>query len=344
MKKNFHKIAKTALVLIYLVIVAGAVVRMTGSGMGCPDWPKCFGYLIPPTERTQLEWKSEKKYEKGQVIIVNESLRVAKKDFTTGTSYKEANWEPYTKHDYSVFNAFHTWTEFINRLIGALAGLATLVMAFWSLTYWRESKKVTLLSWLVVIGMGFQAWLGAKVVYSVLQPVKITIHMVMALVLVAMVLYLISLTQKITKPVVFNKPFYTGLWIALLLTMLQVVLGTQVRQFVDDQTDLFGELAKALWLKNPTVSFYVHRSFSIAVLLLNFFLFYENRKKKLGFGKISWVLLLIFVEIFTGMAMYYIDFPFGSQPLHLVIASLLFGLQFYLVLEVIQSKKQQESL
>jgi cytochrome c oxidase assembly protein subunit 15 len=106
LKKNFHVIAKTAVVLIYLVIVAGAVVRMTGSGMGCPDWPKCFGYLIPPTERSQLEWKSEKNYDKGQVIIVNESLRVATRDLTTGTTYNEDNWKAYTKHDYAVFNAF----------------------------------------------------------------------------------------------------------------------------------------------------------------------------------------------------------------------------------------------
>ncbi|MDP5158863.1 MAG: COX15/CtaA family protein, partial [Flaviramulus sp.] len=114
MKKNFRNIAKVTLVLTYLVIIAGAFVRMTGSGMGCPDWPKCFGYYIPPTEYQQLEWKPNYVYKKGQVIILEESLQVAKTDFTTADVFTKSNWETYTKHDYTVFNPWHTWVEYIN--------------------------------------------------------------------------------------------------------------------------------------------------------------------------------------------------------------------------------------
>ncbi len=50
------------------------------------------------------------------------------------------------------------------------------------------------------------------------------------------------------------------------------------------------------------------------------------------------ILLLIGLEILTGILMYYFDFPFSSQPLHLIIASLLFGAQSFFILQL-NSKK-----
>lgn len=330
--------------MVYLVIVAGAIVRMTGSGMGCPDWPKCFGYYIPPTEESQLQWQPEKEYREGQVIINNNELKVASNDFTTQAAYNGENWEPYTKHEYAIFNPWHTWIEFINRLFGALAGLATLVLAFLSFKYWKENKKITILSWLVVFAMGFQAWLGATVVYSVLNPFKITIHMVMALVIVALLLYLIAISQTKNRVFKYDKPTLILFIIALFFTLIQVILGTQVREFVDGQIDVIGENAKNLWLQSPNIQFYVHRSFSIIVTLLNLFIAYRIYKLDSGHSKINWVLLLILFEVITGMAMYYLSFPFATQPVHLVLASLLFGVQFYLVLEALKAKRSHKTL
>lgn len=344
MQKKFTKIAKISLVLVYLVIVAGAVVRMTGSGMGCPDWPKCFGYYIPPTDITELQWKPEKEFKKGQVIIVDEALWTAKESFSTSTTYDSKNWAPYTKHDYAIFNPFHTWTEFINRLFGALAGLGTLIMAIASFTYWKKQKSITILSWVVVLAMGFQAWLGATVVYSVLAPAKITIHMVMALFIVALILYLIHATSIQLKSLTPDKTTRNLIIFVLATTLVQVVLGTQVRQFVDVQTDIYGENAPNLWLNNPALSFYIHRSFSIIVVLLNLFLAIRIYKLNLGYVKINWVLALLLLEVISGMAMYYWDFPFATQPLHLVFASVLFGFQFYLVLEALNAFKTVKTL
>lgn len=339
MKKYFLKSAKITLILVYLVIVAGAAVRMTGSGMGCPDWPKCFGYYIPPSDIKELTWAPHREFEEGQVIIKDEALLVATDDFTTGDAFDASQWRPYTKHDYAIFNPTHTWIEYVNRLVGALAGIATFAMAFFSLGFRRENKKITLLSWLAVFLMGLQGWLGARVVYSVLNPIKITLHMVVALVIVAVVLYIIRKASGTVSVIKNDALFRNVLLLALVLSLIQVVLGTQVRQFVDEQVKVLGYDQMSQVLRNPIIGFYIHRSFSIIILAVNVFLFLRNRKMQLGFGKMNWVILLIAVEIISGLAMYYLDFAFGSQATHLVIAALLFGMQFYLLLEAYDAKR-----
>lgn len=200
------------------------------------------------------------------------------------------------------------------------------------------------MSWLVVFGMGFQAWLGATVVYSVLEPVRITLHMVMALLIVALLLYLVFISKEQRKNQTYNANTVVLLSIVFGLTLVQIVLGTQVRQFVDEQIAEVGETAKNLWLQQPTISFYIHRSFSIIVALFNLYLGYRIYKLNLGLTKINWVLLILLIEVITGMAMFYWDFPFMSQTMHLVLASLLFGVQFYLVLESYNASRSHKSL
>ncbi|ATA93497.1 hypothetical protein CAPN006_02160 [Capnocytophaga canimorsus] len=329
---SFQKIAKTTLILVYLVIVAGAVVRMTGSGMGCPDWPKCFGYYIPPTEISQLLWKPKHDYKKGQIIIREQALWVAKSDFTSTTEYQPERWQAYTKHSYAIFNPIHTWVEYINRLFGALSGFATLALAIASFGFWKNNKKITLLSVLLVFAMGFQAWLGATVVYSVLNPFKITLHMLMALVIVTILIYLIYKTQPKTKTQkIGSKKLRALLIVALITTLIQVVLGTQVRQWVDhfSATQISGfKTLSVPW------SFYIHRSFSALVLFLNIYLWQMIRKEKIQTQNMNWVVALLIITIMSGISMFYWDFPFGMQSLHLVTSALIFGLQFYITLQI----------
>lgn len=336
MKKYFIYSAKTALILVYLVIIAGALVRMTSSGMGCPDWPKCFGYYIPPTEEKELLFTTGKEYDKGQVIIKDQKLLVAKTDFKAQSTFEPSDWEKYTKHDYALFNPFHTWVEYLNRLVGALAGLACLVAFFLSFGYWKDNKKQIALYFLICFLMGFQAWLGKTVVDSVLNPYKITTHMLVALLIVSLQLFGIFTAQNSQKSIVIDRKFKLILGIAVGLTIIQIILGTQVRESVDTIIEM--GLPKKAWIQNPKINFYIHRSFSILVLIVNAFLFYRNRKLGLGFTKMNWVAVIILLEILSGISMYYFNFPFGTQTIHIVLATLLFGLQLYLMLE--NSKKQ----
>tara|TARA_B110000008_G_C16935448_1_gene550398 strand:- start:402 stop:1424 length:1023 start_codon:yes stop_codon:yes gene_type:complete len=340
MNNKFIFSLKASLVLILLVIAAGATVRVTGSGMGCPDWPKCFGYLIPPTERSQLEWKPNIFYNIDQVIIVDESLRVAKSNFKSNKKYNSSNWAPYLKHDYSVFNVYHTWIEFINRLIGAIAGIATLLMLFFSISYWRKNKIIVFGSLLVVLGMGFQAWLGKEVVDSNLLPLKITIHMLMALIILALLILLLYMTNRNTINLKENRKILYITITAFCLTLIQIFSGTQVRQFIDLQMNQYPNQYE-LWLEFAPIKFYFHRSFSILIFLTHLFLFLEFKKINSIPFSLKIIISLIGLEIITGAIMYYFDFPVTSQPIHLFLATLIFSAQLYLIFQFTLINKNQ---
>ena len=330
MENKFKFLTRLSLVLVYLVILAGATVRMTGSGMGCPDWPKCFGYYIPPIEQSQVLFQPNSKYKKGEMIIFNEEkLLVAKSNFNSSDLIDLKNWDTYEKHDYIIFDPVHTWIEYINRLIGAISGIPILLFTIISVVYFKKYKHLTFVSVLTVICMGFQAWLGKTVVDSNLAPFKITFHMLMALLIIALLIYLVNSSSKYT--IKKNKIFTNFLFVAIILTLVQIVLGTQVRQFVDEQANVYYD--KLEWFNEIPKVYEYHRTFSLVVIAVNFGLFYLNKKLNLGNNYISYVIVLLFIEALSGVVMFYFNFPFGSQTIHLFIASLIFGFQFLILLQ-----------
>ena len=333
MKKYFISISKASLFLVLLVILAGSLVRMTGSGMGCPDWPKCFGYLIPPTDVSEIEWSANKKYKKGIILRYEERLIESKKDFVSSKKINIYNWNNYTKHDYSDFDATKTWIEFINRLIGVIAGIATLIMLIFSFSFYNKKNILILNSFLIIFGMGFQAWLGKLVVESNLSPYKITIHMLMALVIISLIIYSIFIAKKEMENKTINDSLIRNLVIfAVIISLFQIIIGTQVREFIDLQYDLIGPNNKDKWLEAPNFYFYFHRTFSILIFLLNCGLYFLIKKRNYNSNLIKKIGFVIFLEILVGIIMFYVNFPVLSQPIHLLLATILFSYQFYLML------------
>ena len=344
MKRTFRKVAKIALILVYIVIIAGAVVRMTGSGMGCPDWPKCFGYYIPPTNAETLQWQPNRDFKKGQAIIKDSTLWIATADFKSAQIYKTKNWEMYTKHDYAEFNVWHTWIEYINRLVTVILGIPMIVLLILSLFLFKTDKKLTYITILTLIVLAVQALLGKIVVDTNLKTGMITVHMVIAFVLIALLLLVIYRSGNQNNILEKLNPSIKNLiLITTVITLLQVIIGTQVREFIDQQIDLLGEQSKNLWLQEPALKFYVHRSFSIVIIALNLILAVKMVRIYPHYNKIKWVMIFILLSVLTGIAMNYADFPFASQPLHLVLAALLFGVQFYMVLEGIMPFKSHKT-
>jgi cytochrome c oxidase assembly protein subunit 15 len=327
----FTRFAWISLVFVHLVIIAGSVVRMTGSGMGCPDWPKCFGYTIPPTSTEEVTWHPERAFKKGQMIVhevsfegvPQERLLVALHDFTAGREFDRQNWEVYTKHDYTVFNPAHTWIEFINRLIGALTGLPVLVLFVLSVIYGVRTRKplFPLLGAAVLFMLGFEAWLGKLVVDGNLIPGSITIHMFGAMVLVFLLLLMIRLKSE-NRVVIDRKPRMLII-AALIASVLQVLWGTQVREEVDYLAQ--SGLARTEWIGELGGMFNWHRSFSWLVLLLNAGWIYLLYKSAVKIREQQWVIGLLLLQIGGGVVLTYAGMPAALQPMHLFGGILMFA-------------------
>jgi cytochrome c oxidase assembly protein subunit 15 len=331
LERSIRRAAWTSLIFVYLVITAGSVVRMTGSGMGCPDWPKCFGYTIPPTDAEEVTWSADRDFKRGQMIVHDwdvdgqreEKLLKAKEDFTTGNTFEPEHWEVYTKHDYTLFNPTHTWIEFINRLIGALTGipvLALFVLAF--IRGVKHKKWMTfLLSFGVLFMLGFEAWLGKLVVDGNLIPGSITIHMFGSIVLVFLLLLIIRREQKNSVQV---RPAVFYLIVAsLVLTLVQILLGTQVREEIDIIAKT--GLDRAIWISELPMIFEIHRSFSWVVLLLTAGWLWMTYRRGTRFPEMAGTLVLLCVQLGAGILLVYAGMPKALQPVHLVGGILMFG-------------------
>ena len=321
-----------SIVIVYLVILAGGIVRMTGSGMGCPDWPKCFGFLIPPTERSQLEWKSNSEYNKNQIVIINDKLFYANDKFKSKSKFEMSNWSEYTKHDYSKFNVYHTWIEYINRLIGAIAGLSVLILFVNSLKFLKTKKIISGLSFLALIAIIFQAWLGKMVVDSNLTANTITVHMLMAIILLFILFSILAISNPSKKRVKISRNISILVLISIVLLLIQIITGTEVRKFIDIKMELLNYTEKERWIENISNSFSFHRSFSWAIIIVNSLIYFYARKSGLKLKIIHIVNTLIFFQISSGIIMYYFHFPFSSQPIHLLISTMIISIQFYFLL------------
>ena len=334
---KFLKVASVTLVLLYLVIIAGSIVRATGSGMGCPDWPKCFGYYIPPTNPAQIEFQESHEYKKSMMIIVKDTLWLSKADFTSAKKFDYSNWEKYPVHNYAKFFVMQTWVEYVNRLIGAVNAFALLALLLVALLRIKNDRITFFVLVAGMCVMAFVIWLGAVVVHTNLAPQKITFHMLSSLALLGVVIFshtrVSVLANKLVKSSV-GKNIHFLLTAALLLTILQIVFGTQVRQQIDVINLDSGGLMRETWISKLNRIYLVHQLTAMVVVFLNGYLFFKIKRivndsttKILVYG----ILLVILLEYALGVFIHNFSIPAFSQPIHLILALLLFGIQFGLL-------------
>jgi cytochrome c oxidase assembly protein subunit 15 len=312
---RYRRMAIITLAAVYFLILVGASVRASGAGMGCPDWPTCFGQWIPPTHESQLPSNYQEIY--------------------ADLGYADTR-----------FNVTKTWAEYANRLVGVTIGFLIFLTAIFSIPLRRINKSIFLASVAAFFMVGFQGWLGAKVVSSNLQPGMITIHMLMALAIVGTLLFALAEARRrvmVKQPIIgIDSRFEPWLYIVLGMTVLQVAMGTQVREMTDLIREAQGEALRSTWIEAMPWFFFVHRSFSALVLVANLWL------ARLLINSLGWqhvltrltfaMILVIFLAVLSGATLGHLGMPAFIQPTHLLAASLLFGLQFLIWLSYRHSK------
>ncbi len=337
---SYRRLSGITVVAVYFLILVGGIVRSTGSGMGCPDLPKCFGSVVPPTSVNQLpvnyqEIYLEKRLAKNERFVATLSKLGFKETANQLANDKSIQIE-------EEFNATKTWIEYINRLIGVVIGLLILGTLVKSFSLWSQDKWIAITAFLSLVLVAFTGWIGSIVVSTNLLAWMITVHMLLALALVAVLLYShrraarLLATNQITSPM--PKKIFGLLLAASILMLIQVVMGTQVREGIDRVSFAMGNMLREEWVGKVGLVFLVHRSFSLVLLALHVLYFvwafkFSTRHSSLTYWNQALLLLLV-LEIISGMGMAYFGIPAYLQPVHLLFGSMILGVQFILMLQL----------
>jgi cytochrome c oxidase assembly protein subunit 15 len=339
-ENRFIRLNFITIVATLLVILAGGIVRSTGAGMGCPDWPKCFDQYIPPTSKSELPADYKEKYVAGRI---KKNEKFAKYLESMGKVELAAQ----IRKDESIrvpeeFNSAKTWTEYINRLTGAALGILLILTAIYAFAYRKTAKRIVVLSILNILVVGYQAWLGSIVVSTNLTQWVVTAHMLLALVILAIAIYTYNYAKQLHKE--RSVIMYRILWLkgflafTILITIVQIVLGTEVREGIDMIAKSLQFNDRNTWVGKLGSIFSYHRDLAILVAICNFVV-YKMVKDRFS-GKAwplltaNYMIIALLVQAVSGFLLSYLGLPPYAQAIHILFATILFSLQYYLYLLV----------
>lgn len=308
MKLNiYQKVAILTVFATLFLIFVGGLVRASGAGLGCPDWPKCFGMWIPPTSAAELP----------------------------------------PAFDAESFNVLKTWTEYINRLVGVIIGILILATFLLSFRYRKEKPSVFYSSLAAFVLVLIQGWLGGQVVLTGLDEWLITLHMMLAMVIMAVLLFAAYRATSGFLSVELPLDIRTWLfWIGsvlLFFTFAQLVLGTQVREAVDVIKDAAHAPPRENWLDLIGSIDEYHRTLSWSVFLPGLAVFYLGvwkTESRLVKNLTIAIMVMILFQIALGAGLYYLGMPPSYQVFHLFGVAVLICLEFLLLLIVRKGNRQ----
>ena len=165
--KTLYRILTVCLPLLaFIVITVGAYVRLSDAGLGCPDWPGCYGLLVLPEDARVLDEAS---------VGYTRPLEVGK-----------------------------AWREMLHRYIAATLGLGIVILFVLSLRKNQSERQTGLLALLVLLVI-FQGALGMWTVTLLLKPLVVTGHLLGGLATLALLFwhllrYFFPARERINKP------------------------------------------------------------------------------------------------------------------------------------------------
>ena len=307
---RFQRIALTAFITVEVLIFVGAAVRATGSGLGCPDWPFCYGRMIPPTSADQIDF-TKLNLEKFKA----RAARHGRDPSTITPELLRAEFDPVA-----------TWIEYINRLTSLPVGISMTVLLVAS--FWQRRGSVVVGSLASFLLVGINAWLGARVVLSGLKPGTITLHMALAILLLCALVFTAwrGTASPWQIPLRGSRLVVRIASVLFALIVIEGVMGSQVRELTDHLAMTHPGQLRSAWVAELEQSwvYLVHRSFSW--LILGFGIWFV-RASGAACGRTGWlergIMALITAQMVLGVVLSQVGIVRVAQILHIGLSSLL---------------------
>lgn len=316
----FQRTALAAFIAVELLIFVGAVVRTSGSGLGCPDWPFCYGCWVPPASAEEIDFTrlDLEKFRRKAVALGRDPAEITAEKL-------KAEFDPVA-----------TWIEYFNRLTSLPVGISVLVMWVAGLGEWRRGRaSVFLAATAAVLLVGVNAWLGARVVLSGLRPGVITLHMALAMLLQCVLVY--TCWRGVARPWKLSWKAGPDLrlrwvaWALFALVVIEGVMGSQVRELTDELARSHAGHSRAEWVHELEASwvYLVHRSFSWLILFAGLAFYRISGRSLVSRG---WLELSVTGIVAAQMLLGIILANWGvfafAQVLHIGLSSLLVSALF----------------
>lgn len=321
-----NRLAWVALVSVIVLVIAGATVRVTGSGLGCPDWPTCWGCLIPPTSVDQIDVN--------KLDLEKFKRQAIRKGIDPDTITRETVLDS--------FDPIQTWIEFLNRLISLPLGFSSLLLALFSFRAKRHKWWIVTLSWFAFLDVMANAIMGAVVVRSGLHPGVITLHMALAFLLIAVLVTVIWLSrpdrkQKSTLTSTERRKLLIISLVFVACLFGEGLMGSQLREQTDQLAQAAEGPARDQWTGQlgSTLIFKIHRSFSWSLLLTSGLLLFWVQNS--GGGKSvepKFIFAMVIAMMIMGVILGHISVFEVVQVLHVGTTAVLLAVTWHWIMRL----------